>query len=123
MSSPLAIAYTELSFNIIPANANKILFLLAPIITFVLALIGWAVVPFSPTFVVADINVGVIYILAASSLGVYGIIIAGWASNSKYAFLGAMRSAAQMVSYELPIGISLGTIVIITGSFNLNAII
>ena len=90
---------------IIPTNANKFLFLLAPVITFVLALIGWAVVPFSENFVIADINVGVIYILAASSLGVYGIIIAGWSSNSKYAFLGAIRSSAQMISYEVSIGL------------------
>jgi NADH-quinone oxidoreductase subunit H len=108
---------------IIPANANKILFLLAPIITFVLALIGWAVVPFSPTFVVADINVGVIYILAASSLGVYGIIIAGWASNSKYAFLGAIRSSAQMISYEVSIGLIIINVILLSGSLNLSQII
>ena len=108
---------------IIPANANKILFLLAPIITFVLALIGWAVVPFSPTFVVADINVGVIYILAASSLGVYGIIIAGWASNSKYAFLGAIRSSAQMISYEVSIGLIIINVILLSGSLNLSQIL
>ena len=86
---------------IIPDQSNKALFLLAPVITFVLALIGWAVVPFSETFVIANLNIGVIYLLATSSLGVYGIIIAGWASNSKYAFLGAIRSSAQMISYEV----------------------
>jgi NADH-quinone oxidoreductase subunit H len=108
---------------IIPANANKILFLLAPIITFVLALIGWAVVPFSPDFVIADINVGVIYILAASSLGVYGIIISGWASNSKYAFLGAIRSSAQMISYEVSIGLIIINVILLSGSLNLSEII
>jgi NADH-quinone oxidoreductase subunit H len=108
---------------IIPANSNKILFLLAPIVTFVLALIGWAVVPFSPNFVVADINVGVIYILAASSLGVYGIIIAGWASNSKYAFLGAIRSSAQMISYEVSIGLIIINVILLSGSLNLSQII
>ena len=108
---------------IIPANANKFLFLLAPVITFVLALIGWAVIPFSENFVVADINVGVIYILAASSLGVYGIIIAGWASNSKYAFLGAIRSSAQMISYEVSIGLIIINVILLSGSLNLSEII
>ena len=98
----------------IPSNANKFLFLLAPVITFVLALIGWAVVPFSQSFVIADINVGVIYILAASSLGVYGIIIAGWASNSKYAFLGAIRSSAQMISYEVSIGLIIINVILLS---------
>ena len=92
---------------IIPLGANKFLFLLAPVIAYILALIGWAVIPLSDNFVIADINVGVLYILAVSSLGVYGIIIAGWASNSKYAFLGAIRSSAQMISYEVSIGLLL----------------
>jgi len=105
---------------IIPYQANKILFILAPIITFTLALIGWAVIPFSETFAIApNINVGVTYILAASSLGVYGIIISGWASNSKYAFLGAIRSSAQMISYEVSIGLIIITVVLCAGSLNL----
>ena len=108
---------------IIPAKANKVLFLLAPIITFVLALIGWAVVPFSETFVVANINVGVTYLLASSSLGIYGIIIAGWASNSKYAFLGAIRSSAQMISYEVSIGLIIISVVLLAGSLNLSEIV
>jgi len=108
---------------IIPQNANKVLFLLAPIITFTLALIGWAVIPFSETFVIANINVGVTYLLAASSLGVYGIIIAGWASNSKYAFLGAIRSSAQMISYEVSIGLIIITVVLCAGSLNLTEIV
>lgn len=108
---------------IIPAKANKILFFLAPIITFILALIGWAVIPFSETFAVADINVGVAYLLATSSLGIYGIIIAGWASNSKYAFLGAIRSAAQMVSYEVSIGLIIISVVISSGTLNLTEIV
>lgn len=108
---------------ILPSKSNRILFLLAPIITFTLALIGWAVIPFSQDFVIADINIGVIYLLATSSLGIYGIIIAGWASNSKYAFLGSIRSAAQMVSYEVSIGLILITAIILSGSLNLNEII
>jgi NADH-quinone oxidoreductase subunit H len=108
---------------IIPHKANKILFLLAPIITFVLALIGWAVIPFSETFVIADINVGVAYLLATSSLGVYGIIIAGWASNSKYAFLGAIRSSAQMISYEVSIGLIIISVILCSGSLNLSEIV
>ena len=90
---------------IIPASANKVIFIFAPIVTLTLALIGWAVIPFSETWVLADINVGILYLFAISSLGVYGIIMGGWASNSKYPFLGAIRSAAQMVSYEVSIGI------------------
>ena len=90
---------------IIPATSNKVIFILAPIITMTLALISWAVIPFSEDFVLADINVGILYLFAVSSLGVYGIIMGGWASNSKYPFLGAIRSAAQMVSYEVSIGI------------------
>ena len=90
---------------IIPASSNKIIFILAPVVTMTLALVAWAVIPFSEDFVLADINVGILYIFAISSLGVYGIIMGGWASNSKYPFLGAIRSAAQMVSYEVSIGI------------------
>lgn len=108
---------------IIPDQSNKILFLLAPIITFILALIGWAVIPFSETFVIADINVGVTYLLAASSLGVYGIIISGWASNSKYAFLGAIRSSAQMISYEVSIGLIIISVLILAGSLNMKEIV
>ncbi|GDX36042.1 NADH-quinone oxidoreductase subunit H [Alphaproteobacteria bacterium] len=108
---------------ILPSQANRGLFMLAPIITFVLALIGWAVIPFSETFVIADLNVGVTYLLATSSLGVYGIIIAGWASNSKYAFLGAIRSSAQMISYEVSIGLIIISVVLCAGSLNLNQII
>lgn len=108
---------------IIPTAANKALFFLAPIITFVLALIGWAVIPFSETFVIADINVGIMYLLATSSLGVYGIIISGWASNSKYAFLGAIRSSAQMISYEVSIGLIIISVILCVGSMRLNDII
>ncbi len=108
---------------IIPTNANKALFIIAPIITFVLALIGWAVIPFSETFVISNINVGVTYLLATSSLGVYGIIISGWASNSKYAFLGAIRSSAQMISYEVSIGLIIISVVLFAGSLNLSEIV
>lgn len=109
--------------TIIPAAANKGLFLIAPIITFTVALIVWAVIPFAPGVVLADINVGLLYILAASSIGVYGVIIAGWASNSKYPFYSALRAAAQMVSYEVSIGFVLISVVLYTGSFNMSAII
>ncbi len=108
---------------ILPNKANKILFLIAPIVTFTLALIGWAVIPFSETFVVANLNVGVTYLLASSSLGVYGVIIAGWASNSKYAFLGAIRSSAQMISYEVSIGLIIISVVLCAGSLNLSEIV
>tara|TARA_Y100000590_G_scaffold75044_1_gene82902 strand:+ start:31 stop:1032 length:1002 start_codon:yes stop_codon:yes gene_type:complete len=108
---------------IIPASANKIIFIIAPIITMTLALIGWAVIPFSEKMVLADINVGILYIFAVSSLGVYGIIMAGWASNSKYPFLGAIRSAAQMVSYEVSIGIIIINVLLCVGSLNLNDIV
>ena len=108
---------------ILPKESNKILFLIAPIITFVLALIGWAVIPFSETFVIANLNVGVTYLLASSSLGVYGVIIAGWASNSKYAFLGAIRSSAQMISYEVSIGLIIISVVLCAGSLNLSEIV
>ena len=108
---------------ILPTSANKILFLLAPFITFFLALVAWAVIPFSETWVISNINVGVMYLLATSSLGVYGIIIAGWASNSKYAFLGAIRSSAQMISYEVSIGLVIITVVLCVGSLNLTDIV
>jgi len=104
---------------IIPASANKIIFILAPIITMTLALVAWAVIPMSENFVLADINVGILYIFAISSLGVYGIIMGGWASNSKYPFLGAIRSAAQMVSYEVSIGIIIINVLLCVGSLNL----
>lgn len=109
--------------TIIPAAANKGLFLMAPIITFTVALIVWAVIPFAPGVVLADINVGLLYVLAASSIGVYGVIIAGWASNSKYPFYSALRAAAQMVSYEVSIGFVLISVVLWTGSFNMSAIV
>ncbi len=108
---------------IIPSGADKFLFFMAPVITFVLAMIGWAVIPVSEDFVIADINVGVLYLLAISSLGVYGIIIAGWASNSKYAFLGAIRSAAQMVSYEVSIGFTIICVLLYSQSLNLTEIV
>ena len=109
--------------TIVPTPADKILFILAPIITFVLSLTGWAVIPFSKNMVLADINVGVLYVLAISSLSVYGIIIAGWASNSKYAFLGAIRSSAQMISYEVSMGLVIITVLLVTGSLNLSQIV
>ena len=109
--------------NIIPTNSNKIVFLLAPIITMVLSLAGWAVIPFAPNWVIADINVGIMYLFAVSSLGVYGIIMAGWASNSQYPFLGALRSAAQMVSYEVSIGFVIITVLLCVGSLNLSKIV
>ena len=109
--------------TIIPTSANKGLFLIAPIITFTVALIVWAVVPFDVGVVLADINVGLLYVLAASSLGVYGVILAGWASNSKYPFFSAIRAAAQMVSYEVSIGFVLISVVLYANSFNLTAIV
>jgi NADH-quinone oxidoreductase subunit H len=109
--------------TVIPSGANKVVFLLAPMVTFVLALIGWAVIPFGPGLVLADINVGVLYLFAISSLGVYGVIMAGWASNSRYAFLGALRSAAQMVSYEIAIGLIIINVLITAGSLNLTTIV
>ena len=108
---------------IIPASANKVIFVFAPVVTLTLALIAWAVIPFSETWVLADINVGILYIFGVSSLGVYGIIMAGWASNSKYPFLGAIRSAAQMVSYEVSIGIIIINVLLCVGSLNLNKIV
>jgi len=108
---------------IIPASSNKIIFILAPIVTMTLALISWAVIPFNKTFVLADINVGILYLFAVSSLGVYGIIMGGWASNSKYPFLGAIRSAAQMVSYEVSIGVIIINVLLCVGSLNLSDIV
>ena len=108
---------------IIPSSANKTVFILAPIITMTLALVAWAVIPMSEEFVLADINVGILYLFAVSSLGVYGIIMGGWASNSKYPFLGAIRSAAQMVSYEVSIGIIIINVLLCVGSLNLNDIV
>ena len=108
---------------IIPAGANKGVFLLAPIVSATLALSAWAVVPLTEGWVIADLNVGILYIFAISSLGVYGVIMAGWASNSKYPFLGALRSAAQMVSYEVSIGFVIITVLLCVGSLNLSAIV
>ena len=109
--------------TIIPAGANRVVFLLAPMLTFMLALVAWAVIPFDLGWVLADINVGVLYLFAISSLGVYGILMAGWASNSRYPFLGALRSAAQMVSYEVSIGFVIVTVLLCTGSLNLSVIV
>ena len=108
---------------ILPTNANKGLFLLAPVVMLMPALAAWAVIPFAPEMVLADINAGLLYIMALSSMGVYGVIVAGWASNSKYAFLGAMRSAAQMVSYELAMGFALVVVLMVSGSLNLSDIV
>jgi NADH-quinone oxidoreductase subunit H len=108
---------------IIPSSSNKVIFILAPIVTMTLALIAWAVIPFSATQVLSDINVGILYLFAVSSLGVYGIIMGGWASNSKYPFLGAIRSAAQMVSYEVSIGVIIINVLLCVGSLNLNDIV
>ncbi len=109
--------------TVIPTGANKVVFVMAPMVTFVLALVGWAVIPFGDGLVLADINVGVLYLLAISSLGVYGIIMAGWASNSRYAFLGALRSSAQMISYEIAIGLIIINVLITAGSLNLSEIV
>ncbi|HIF09671.1 MAG TPA: NADH-quinone oxidoreductase subunit H, partial [Sneathiellales bacterium] len=109
--------------TIIPAGANKGVFLLAPAITFSLAMIGWAVIPFGDGLVLSDINVGILYMFAISSLGVYGIIMGGWASNSKYPFFGALRSAAQMVSYEVSMGFIIVTVLLCVGSLNLSDIV
>tara|TARA_A200000159_G_scaffold145664_1_gene151439 strand:+ start:11 stop:1009 length:999 start_codon:yes stop_codon:yes gene_type:complete len=108
---------------IIPSSSNKVIFILAPIVTMTLALVAWAVIPFSQTQVIADINVGILYLFAVSSLSVYGIIMGGWASNSKYPFLGAIRSAAQMVSYEVSIGIIIINVLLCVGSLNLSDIV
>lgn len=108
---------------VVPTGANPVVFFLAPLVTFVLALIAWAVIPFDDGMVLADINVGILYLFAISSLGVYGVIMAGWASNSKYAFLGALRSAAQMVSYEVSIGFVIITVLLCAGSLNVSEIV
>ncbi len=108
---------------IIPASSNKIIFILAPVVTMTLALVAWAVIPFSESYVLADINVGILYLFAISSLGVYGIIMGGWASNSKYPFLGSIRSAAQMVSYEVSIGVIIINVLLCVGSLNLGDIV
>ncbi|MBL6606230.1 MAG: NADH-quinone oxidoreductase subunit NuoH [Alphaproteobacteria bacterium] len=109
--------------TILPAGADKVVFIIAPMLTFILALVAWAVIPFDAGLVLADINVGILYLFAISSLGVYGVIMAGWASNSKYAFLGALRSAAQMVSYEVSMGLVIINVLICVGSLNLSDII
>jgi len=108
---------------ILPANANKVLFLLAPVVMIMPALAAWAVIPFSPELVLSDINAGLLYIMALSSIGVYGVIIAGWASNSKYAFLGALRAAAQMVSYEIAMGFALVVVLMVSASLNMTDIV
>jgi len=109
--------------TIFPSNSNTAIFLIAPMLTFILSLIGWAVIPFSKKVVLSDINVGVLYLFATSSLSIYGIIMAGWSSNSKYPFLGALRSAAQMISYEVSIGFIIINVCICVGSFNLSSIV
>jgi NADH-quinone oxidoreductase subunit H len=109
--------------TVIPSNANTVVFILAPIITFLLSLLGWAVIPFGEDKVLADLNVGIMYLFAISSLGVYGVITSGWSSNSKYAFLGALRSAAQMVSYEVSIGVIIITVLLCVGSLNLSELV
>jgi NADH-quinone oxidoreductase subunit H len=108
---------------IVPAGANKVIFFLAPLVSVLVAFIGWAVIPFAKGWVVSDINVGILYLFAVSSLGVYGTVMAGWASNSKYAFLSALRAAAQMVSYEVSIGFVMITVLLYSGSLNLSAIV
>ena len=124
MGQPFADAIKMLmKETIIPSGASRGLFIMAPILTFVLAMMAWAVIPVSDGWAIADINVGILYLFAISSLGVYGIIIAGWASNSKYAFLGALRSAAQMVSYEVSMGFVIVTVLLCVGSLNLTEIV
>jgi len=108
---------------VVPAGADKVVFLLAPLLTFILAFIAWAAIPFAPGWVVSDLNVGILYIFAISSLGVYGIIMGGWASNSKYPFLGSLRSAAQMVSYEVSIGLVIINVILLAGTMNLTSIV
>lgn len=109
--------------TILPSSANQLIFIISPILTFTISLMGWAIIPFDKYAVLAEMNIGILYLLAMSSLGVYGIIMSGWSSNSKYAFLGALRSTAQMVSYEISIGFIIITIVVCVGSFNLEEII
>ena len=108
---------------VVPAGADKVIFLLAPLLTFILAFIAWAAIPFAPGWVISDLNVGILYIFAISSLGVYGIIMGGWASNSKYPFLGSLRSAAQMVSYEVSIGLVIVNVILLAGTMNLSSIV
>ena len=108
---------------VVPSQANKVLFILAPVVTLMPALAAWAIIPFGPELVLSDINAGLLYLMAVTSVGVYGVIVAGWASNSKYAFLGAMRAVAQMVSYELAIGFVLVTVLLVSGSLNLSNIV
>jgi NADH-quinone oxidoreductase subunit H len=108
---------------VVPAGADKVVFLLAPLLTFILAFIAWAAIPFAPGWVISDLNVGILYIFAISSLGVYGIIMGGWASNSKYPFLGSLRSAAQMVSYEVSIGLIIVNVILLAGTMNLSSIV
>ncbi|MGO3871234.1 MAG: complex I subunit 1/NuoH family protein, partial [Alcaligenes sp.] len=108
---------------IVPAQSNKVLYLLAPVVTLMPALAAWAVIPFGPDVVLSDINAGLLYILAITSLGVYGVIVAGWASNSKYALLGGLRAAAQVLSYELAIGFVLITVLLVSGTLNLSGIV
>tara|TARA_Y100000590_G_scaffold468201_1_gene649966 strand:- start:1074 stop:2084 length:1011 start_codon:yes stop_codon:yes gene_type:complete len=109
--------------SIIPSGASKVVFLAAPILTFILAFVAWSVIPFAPGWVIADLNVGILFLFAVSSLGVYGIVMAGWSSNSRYPFLGALRSAAQMVSYEVSMGFVIITVLLVVGSLNLSAIV
>lgn len=109
--------------TILPSNSNLYIFIIAPLLTFILSLIGWAVIPLSETVVISDLNLGILYLLAISSLSVYGIVMAGWSSNSKYPFLGSLRSAAQMISYEVSIGFIIVNICICVGSFNLSTIV
>ena len=109
--------------TILPSDSNLYIFIIAPLLTFILSLIGWAVIPLSETIVISDLNLGVLYLFAISSLSVYGIIMAGWSSNSKYPFLGSLRSAAQMISYEVSIGFIIVNICICVGSFNLSTIV
>jgi len=109
--------------TILPSNSNLFIFILAPLLTFILSLIGWSVIPLSETIVISDLNVGIMYLFAISALSVYGIILAGWSSNSKYPFLGALRSAAQMISYEVSIGFIVVTVALCAGSFNLSKIV
>ena len=124
LGQPLADGFKLLvKETIIPNTSNKFVFILAPMLTFILSLVGWAVIPYTEKAVIANVNLGVLYLFAVSSLGVYGIILSGWASNSKYAFLGALRSAAQMVSYEVSMGFIILNVVIVSGSFNLRQIV
>jgi NADH-quinone oxidoreductase subunit H len=109
--------------TVLPSSSNKLIFVFAPILTFVISLMGWAIIPYDKYSVFAEMNIGILYLFAMSSLGVYGIILSGWSSNSKYAFLGALRSTAQMISYEISIGFIMLTIVVCCGSFNLQEII